>query len=69
MKHRLQVASVPDRDEPVVEIWVGDDMWCEIRLEDDRPRVQIFSRENEPWDFDLEEVRELLERGRQEVMA
>lgn len=71
MKQRLEIATVPELDDPVVEIWYGEEMWAEVRLEDDQPRVLLASRPSErgPWHFDLDEVIEFLQRARQEVLA
>jgi hypothetical protein len=44
MKNRLVVATVPDREGVVVEPWAGDEMWCEARLEDDQPQLQVYGR-------------------------
>ena len=71
MPHRLQVATVPELEDPVVEIWCGNEMWAEVRLEDGQPKVQLASRSSGrgQWDFDLDEVIEFLQRARQEVLA
>lgn len=52
----VQVASIPDREEVVAEIWSGKNMVAELR----RAGGQAFilemycSKSNEPWVFDLD---------------
>ena len=57
MSFVLQVASSPDRDELVTEIWWIDQMVAEVRRGSDGNRyIDLYpSRSRTPWSFKLEE--------------
>ena len=57
MSFVLQVASTPDRDELVTEIWWNDQMVAEVRRGSDGNRyVELYpSPSRAPWSFKLEE--------------
>ena len=51
----IDIASVPDRDEPVVEVWYGDEQVAELRREGGELRMQLFApRSAVAWDFDID---------------
>lgn len=56
MKFVIQIASVPDRDRAVAEIWFGEAMVAELHVVPDGTfELDIFARESSgPWFFDLE---------------
>ena len=48
------MASVPDREEVVAEIWLGGAMFAEIRLEGNTLLVEVYNRrEPGPWSLEL----------------
>jgi hypothetical protein len=55
MNFTIELASVPDRDEVVAEIWWGDAMVAELhRGTTGGVEVEIYAAESrEPWSFDL----------------
>ena len=60
----VKIASVPDREELVAELWEGDEMWAELSHEREGQLVlEIYARSSgEPWSFAFDDaVRGLLE--------
>ncbi len=39
---RVEIASLPDREDVVAEIWVGDELFAELRHESTAVSVQIY---------------------------
>jgi len=69
-KHKLtlEVTSVPDRDDVVVELWLGPEMMAELRHEHEDLRVQFYpSRDGRPWDLSYAELLSALQRARSEL--
>jgi hypothetical protein len=58
MTFLVEVASSPDRDELVAEIWWNEQMVAEIRKAPDGARfVDVYpSPSCVPWSFDLEDL-------------
>jgi len=51
----IDIASVPDREEPVAEVWYGDEQVAELRREGAELRLQIFSTPSSAaWDFSID---------------
>jgi len=47
---RITLASPPDRDKLVAEIFLGDQQWAEINQEKEVLEVEFYSRsDGEPW--------------------
>ena len=66
----VDVASVPDRDELVVEIWCGDVQFAELRDEGGITRVQLYQRTTgQPWDVSLDELQAALQRAADRLKA
>ncbi len=62
------IASVPDRDYLVAELWYDDIMWGEIAQEGGRVTLEIYADPSgQPWSFDLAEVEELLAKARKDL--
>jgi hypothetical protein len=55
MNFTVEIASVPDRDEVVAEIWWGDAMVAELhRNTGGEVQIEIYPRESgSSWEFDL----------------
>lgn len=51
----LQIASLPDKQNIVSEIWLGNDQVAEISYEDGQPiQIEIFAAPDRGvWSFDL----------------
>ena len=61
---QIQVASAPDREKCVVEIWHGDNMVCEVNEEYGAPVVEIYPNPaGGPWLFDYATFNEALNRA------
>jgi hypothetical protein len=61
------VASVPDRDDLVVEIWSGSEQVAELRREDAGPQIQMYSRKTGWWEFPYADFLAVLKRAREEL--
>lgn len=55
MKFTIEIASVPDRDDTVAEIWWGDVMVAELHhVTSGSTEIMIYSTEScGPWTFEL----------------
>lgn len=59
------VASVPDRDNLVTEIYYNNVQWAEISKEDNKTLIQFYSYPDQDyWEFPLEEALQVLESAR-----
>lgn len=53
----IQIASVPDRDELVAEIWEADDLLAEVCIQEDLPQIEIYPRRDlAPWKLSLTQL-------------
>jgi hypothetical protein len=65
---RLQVASPPDREKCVVEIWHGDSHVCEVNEEYGSSLVELYPNPaGGPWLFDCELFLEALSQAVREL--
>lgn len=64
---QIQVATVPDRDGLVVEIWSGSDQVAELRMDGCAPQIQLYARKAGWWDFSYAEFVNALQRARDEL--
>ena len=54
----IQIASVPDRDELVAEIWEADDLLAEVCIQGALPLIEIYPRRDRaPWRLSLAQLR------------
>jgi len=62
----LQVASVPDREQVVSEIWFGNDQVAEVSNESfDSFVIELYAPPGgEAWSFDLEDFQSILSRAK-----
>jgi hypothetical protein len=60
MNITIQIASVPDRENLVAELWYNDEQWGEVSRENGITKLEIYPRINKDnpniWSFDLSEV-------------
>jgi hypothetical protein len=56
MSFTIEIASVPDRDEVVAEVWHGDAMVAEVRRAARGVlNIDIYPQDSgNPWSFDLQ---------------
>ena len=65
---RIDIASVPDRDEPVAELWYGDEQVAELRRESGEHRLQVFApRSVTVWDFSFDDFLTALDTARRRL--
>lgn len=71
MKITIQIASVPDRDNLVAELWYEDEQWGEISQETENLRLEMYPRSsgenNNVWSFDLNEIMESLKEAQKRI--
>ena len=65
------IASVPDRESLVAELWKEDEMWGEILiLQNKGMKLTIYpNRFGEPWDFYLIELQKVLEEAKTKLQS
>ncbi len=47
----IQISSVPDRENLVAEIWLGDNLICEVNNEGDRLEIEFFTDVVKKFDY------------------
>ncbi|MDL1864565.1 hypothetical protein FBQ90_05075 [Betaproteobacteria bacterium PRO5] len=69
MSLKIEIASVPDQDDLVAEVWQGDKMVAEIHRSPEESLVlELYPSPNqEPWIFDLEEWMATLSEARRRL--
>ena len=71
MKITVQIASVPDRNNLVAELWYEDEQWGEISQETENTILEIYPRTNgkndKIWSFDLNEIIEKLKDAQKRI--
>ncbi|MBD2460302.1 hypothetical protein H6G89_04525 [Oscillatoria sp. FACHB-1407] len=71
MKLTMNLASLPDRERIVVEIWYGNHQFAEVSWEEDKPMLEIYSSPNteskDYWVLELDEVLEALNQARKQL--
>ena len=69
MSFTIEVVSVPDREEVVVEIWHIDAMVAELRREDRGVlQIDIYSQHSgSPWSFELKDWLAVLAQAQKEL--
>ena len=77
-KFSVEVASVPDREGVVAEVWLGDQLLAELRLEAEVVRIQLYSPNGSPdgppdgaphWDVPCDELLAALQTARARLVA
>ena len=74
-KFTVEIASVPDRDELVAEVWSGDQLLAELRVEAGVVRIQLYPPPDGPpdgaphWDVPYDELLAALQTARTRLVA
>lgn len=69
MTFRIQIASPPDREELVAELWVGSEQIAELRKQAGTVRVQLYACSGAPWwDVDYEELSSAFRRAHEYLL-
>lgn len=64
----INVATVPDRENVVVELWCGDVQFGELSSEEQGLRIEIYANPSgEPWTFSFAEVAKALEQAKERL--
>jgi hypothetical protein len=63
----IQLASVPDRDDLVAEVWVGKELFAELRNESGKTWLQVYSAPGGHWELPYEELQIALQRARDKL--
>lgn len=54
---KVELTSPPDRDAVVAEVWLGENLFAELRHEAGRVRVELyFQATGKPWDVPFEDL-------------
>lgn len=71
MKMTVEVASLPDRDNLVAELWCDNEQWGEVSQEAETLQLEIYPRPNtigtSVWSFDLNEVMNILKEAQKKL--
>lgn len=61
----IELTGVPDRDELVVEIWCGDQLFAELRHDGADVAVQLYCPSSpRTWDIRLADLLDVLHKAR-----
>jgi hypothetical protein len=67
---RIVIASVPDRDELVAELWVGEIQWAELSHDSGDMILQIYSNPTgKPWEFPPDEIVESIQKAKAALLG
>ncbi len=68
--HRIVIASPPDREGVVAEIWHGDEMWGEVANEEGRLTLEFYPKEPKgTWLFDYDEALNAIQTARSKLLG
>lgn len=68
-KFEIVIASLPERERLVAEIFYEDVQWVEISQETEELTIQFCSHpRKEYWEFPFEEALEILKQARDELL-
>lgn len=65
-KFNINIASVPDRDKLVAEIWYGETLIAEINQESEDPAIEIYALGN--LNFELTEFQAMVEKAKRSLL-
>lgn len=61
----ITIASLPDRENLVAELWFGDTQWGEINQEGGSLTLEIYPHHSgKPWAFELNDVIKQVEQAK-----
>lgn len=64
---KIEIASVPDREKLVAEVWNNSDMIAEINQESDELEVIIFPNNENTLSFSLDSFLEVLKNAKKKL--
>ncbi|CCB88038.1 putative uncharacterized protein [Simkania negevensis Z] len=69
-KFRITIASLPDRENLVAEVFYEGVQWIEISHEVKEMVIQFYSHpSNRYWEFPLDEALNVLEKAKEKMIA
>jgi hypothetical protein len=67
---RVVIASLPDREKCVCEIYYNHTQWVEISQENDEIMIQFYSHPSQSyWEFPLNEALEILQKAKKRFLG
>ncbi len=68
-KMEITIASLPDRENLVAELWYDNVLWCEISQEESEPILEIYPHPTgKPWTFPFEEALACLQQAKRKLI-
>jgi hypothetical protein len=62
---RITIASPPDREKLVAEIFFGNEQWAELNQEEDDLRLEIYPKQDgRPWLISLQDAVRALDEAK-----
>jgi len=69
-KTEIVIATVPDRDEAVAEIWSENSLFAELRHENGSYIFEIYPRQDgNPWIFGYDELLQMLSTAKTKLLG
>ena len=66
----IRIASVPDREEVVAEVYSGNNQFAEISQDNNEIRIEFYPKsENEFWNFKFDEIMEALNQAKVHLLG
>ena len=67
--YRIVIADMPDKEEPVAEVYYKNKFWVEVSYEDHGYFVTKFYNQNSEnyWEFPYEEAMEVLQEAKRKL--
>lgn len=68
-KMHISIASPPDREKVVAEIFFGHELWAEVNSEGDKVTLEIYpQRTGEPWTFSYDDAVAAIHEARRRLV-
>lgn len=68
-KITITIASVPDREGLVAELWSDNELWGEIFQEGNELRLALYPNPNHIfWNFDAEDAANAIQKGKEKLL-
>ncbi len=69
-RYEISIASPPDREKLVAEIFFGDTQWAEINQEHGALEVEFYPRpDGKPWRIDYQDVTAALDQAKRRLVG
>ena len=66
----IQIASLPDREKPVAELWFNDAQWGEVSQQGGDLVLELYPNPSgQPWSFRYEDALALLQQAGNELVG